>query len=143
LTQNSLPAFGSAPVTGIIHRLSPSSVAGTIQRLTAAIEKAGAQLFAVVDHSGEAAKVGLSLRDTKLLIFGSPRAGTPVMQVQPLAALDLPLKILVWVDDDDRVWMSYLSPKWLADRYGLEGDAAKPLAAVDNLTGLVAAPAGG
>ena len=113
-------------------------MAVTIDRLTAAIEKAGAKVFAVIDHSGEAKNVGLPLRDTKVVIFGSPRAGTPVMQAQPLAALDLPLKILVWVDDQDQVWMSFASPAWLADRYGLTEDAARPLAAPAILTGAVA-----
>jgi uncharacterized protein (DUF302 family) len=78
------------------------------------------------------------LRDTKLLIFGNPLGGTPVMQAAPLAALDLPLKVLVWVDDSEAVWMSYLSGEWLAERHGVPADLAKPLSAVEGLTRQVA-----
>jgi uncharacterized protein (DUF302 family) len=87
-------------------------VADTVEQLMTAIDGAGARLFVVIDHSGEAQRAGLSLRETKLLIFGSPAAGTPVMQVAPLAALDLPLRVLVWADDAGAVWMSYLSSDW-------------------------------
>ena len=137
-------AAGDAPigvptVSGVVHRRSPLSVAGTVERLTDAIDRAGAKLFCVVDHSGEAERVGLSLRDTRLLIFGNPVGGTPVMQAAPLAALDLPLKLLVWADDAESVWMTYLSAEWLADRHGFPGDVAKPLTAVDALTARVAA----
>jgi uncharacterized protein (DUF302 family) len=143
MTATDHPAYQGASVVGIVHEPSHFSVAVTIARLTEAIEKAGAKVFAVIDHSGEADEAGLRLRDTKVVIFGSPRAGTPVMQVQPLAALDLPLKILVWIDDRDQVWMSFASPAWLADRYGLSEDAARPLGAVVKLTGAVAAEPGG
>jgi uncharacterized protein (DUF302 family) len=113
-------------------------VADTIEQLTTAIEGAGARLFVVVDHSGEAERAGLLLRDTKLLIFGSPAAGTPVMQVAPLAALDLPLKVLVWADDG-AVWMSYLSSDWLAKRHDLPGELSTRLKAAEVLTGRVEA----
>jgi len=113
-------------------------VAETVERLTHAIHNAGAKLFVIVDHSGEAQAAGLSLRDTKLLIFGNPAAGTPVMQVAPLAALDLPLKVLVWADEDAEVWMSYLSSEWLATRHDIPADLARPLSAVDILTGHIA-----
>ena len=83
----------------ILTKLSPRSVEDTVARLTATIEAGGLKLFAIIDHSGEAEAVGLELRDTKLVIFGSPEAGTPVMQAAPLAALDLPLKVLVWTDN--------------------------------------------
>jgi uncharacterized protein (DUF302 family) len=125
---------GTPDISGIFSRRSQLAVADTVQRLTEAMEAAGAKVFAVVDHSGEAARVGMSLRDTKLIIFGNPRGGTPVMEVAPLAALDLPLKILVWADDDGAVWMSYLSGEWLEDRYGLAPELAGPLSAVDTLT---------
>lgn len=135
---------GSAPLgvygtDGIVHRPSPFSVAGTVERLTAAIAAAGAKLFVVIDHSGEAERAGLSLRDTKVLVFGNPSAGTPVMQASPLTALDLPLKVLVWADDDGTVWMSYLSGHWLAERHGIPAELAKPLSAVDALTSRIAA----
>ena len=81
-------------------KLSPGSVAGTVTRLSSLIAAKGMKLFAVIDHSGEASARGLALRETKVVVFGSPEAGTPVMQVAPLAALDLPLKVLVWADGD-------------------------------------------
>jgi uncharacterized protein (DUF302 family) len=114
-------------------------VADTVQRLTEAIEAAGAKVFAVIDQAAEAAAAGASLRDTQLILFGNPLAGTPVMEASPLAALDLPLKILVWADDGGVVWMTYLSADWLAARYDIPQEVVKPLSAVENLTGHVAA----
>ena len=114
-------------------------VAETVDRLASAIRAAGAKLFVVVDHSGEAQRVGMALRDTKLLVFGNPAGGTPAMVASPLAALDLPLKILVWMDDDGAVWMSYLDAGWLATRHDLATELAAPLSAVDRLTAQVAA----
>jgi uncharacterized protein (DUF302 family) len=130
--------LGAHPTDGIVHKRSALSVAATVDRLTELIQAAGAKLFSAVDHSGEAEKVGLSLRDTKLLIFGNPAAGTPVMAASPLAALDQPLKVLVWADDGGSVWMSYLDPAWLAARHGLSGDLAGPLSAAGRLTDRVA-----
>ena len=127
------------PTNGVAHKRSPLSVAETVARLTTAIRAAGAKLFVVVDHSGEAQRVGMALRDTKLLVFGNPAGGTPAMVASPLAALDLPLKILVWMDDDGAVWMSYLDAGWLAARHGLATELAAPLSAVDRLTAQVAA----
>jgi uncharacterized protein (DUF302 family) len=129
---------GARQTTGIVHRRSAVAVATTVARLTEAINTVGAKLFAVIDHSGEAERAGLSLRDTKVVVFGNPAAGTPVMEASPLAALDLPLKVLVWEDDSGAVWMSYLSGQWLAERHGIPTDLAKPLFAVDVLTALVA-----
>jgi uncharacterized protein (DUF302 family) len=123
-----------------VHKRSPVAVGETVDRLTEAIHAAGAKLFIMVDHSAEAERVGLSLRDTKLLVFGNPIGGTPAMAASPLAALDLPLKVLVWADDDGAVWMSYLDSTWLAERHGLTPQLAAPLAAVDKLTDKVAAP---
>jgi uncharacterized protein (DUF302 family) len=117
---------------------SPWSVDESLERLTGAIAGRGIELFAVIDHSGEARKAGLELRDTKLVIFGSPAGGTPVMQAAPLAALDLPLKILVW-DDDGQTMLSYTKPQELAARYGLDDELAGRLAAVDALTDAVIA----
>jgi uncharacterized protein (DUF302 family) len=130
--------FGAHPTEGVVHRHSPFSVADTVERLIAAISAAGAKMFAVVDHSGEAERVGLTLRDTKLLIFGNPAGGTPAMQASPVSALDLPLKILVWADDQGSVWMTYLSAEWLAKRHAIPPEQAKPLGAVDALTSRVA-----
>lgn len=133
---------GVCPAGGIAHTRSPHPVAATVEHLTEAIHAAGAKLFAVVDHSGEARSAGLSLRDTKLLIFGSPVAGTPVMVAAPLTAIDLPLKILVWEDDAGSVWMSYLYASWLAERHGLTPQQARPLDAPGTLAGRVAARPG-
>jgi uncharacterized protein (DUF302 family) len=129
---------GAWPTSGIVHKQSPFPVNETGDRLTERIQAAGAKLFVLVDHSGEARRAGLPLRETKLLIFGSPVGGTPAMDASPLAALDLPLKVLVWADDDGTVWMSYLDPAWLADRHGLTAALAAPLSAVDRLTDQVA-----
>jgi uncharacterized protein (DUF302 family) len=123
-----------------VHRLSTLSVSDTVDRLTETIQKVGATVFAVIDQSGAAQAAGLTLRDTKLMIFGNPAAGTPVMQAVPLSAMDLPLKVLVWEDDRNQVWMSYLSAEWLSRRYGLSADLSQPLAAPDALTGHVVAP---
>jgi uncharacterized protein (DUF302 family) len=123
----------------IVTKLSPHPVAGTVSKLTGMISAKGIKLFAVIDQSAEARQAGLSLRDTTLVIFGSPAAGTPVMAAAPLAALDLPLKVLVW-DDDGQTKVSYYSPGALAARHHLGADLAGNLAAIDVLTdALVAA----
>jgi uncharacterized protein (DUF302 family) len=121
---------GSAELTT---KMSPHSVAETVRRLTALVQAKGMKLFAVIDHSGEARNAGLELRDTKVVIFGSPNAGTPVMQAFPHAALDLPLKILVWADGD-HTNVTYATPAALANRYGLDEELAAPLAGIDGLT---------
>ena len=133
---------GTRPTAGIVSTRSPHNVSETVSVLSVEIAGAGATMFAVIDHSGEAARVGLSLRDTKLLIFGNPRGGTAAMVSAPLAAIDLPLKLLVWEDDEGAVWMSHVDPQWLAERYGLAADVAAPLAAAGALAGRVAAHAG-
>ena len=94
------------------------------------------KLFAVIDHSGEAKDSGLELRDTKLVIFGSPDAGTPVMVSAPLAALDLPLKVLVW-EEGYQTNVSYTAPRELAARYGLSDELAARLAGIDAVTDAV------
>jgi uncharacterized protein (DUF302 family) len=92
------------------------------------------KVFAIIDHSGEAANVGLHLRDTKLVIFGSPAAGTPLMAAAPLAALDLPLKVLVWTADDYQTKLSYTEPSALTRRYGVSAEVAARLAGINELT---------
>jgi uncharacterized protein (DUF302 family) len=131
---------GTHPIAGIVHQRSRHPVGDSVHRLTEAIRAAGATLFAVIDHSGEAQRAGLSLRNTKLMIFGNPVGGTPVMAAAPLTALDLPLKVLVWQDDAGVVWMSYLHPGWLAARHELTPDLSAPLSAVGTLIGQVTAP---
>lgn len=133
---------GTRPTAGIVNTRSLHGVSETVSILTDEISAAGAKVFAVVDHSGEAARAGLSLRDTKLLIFGNPRGGTAVMVAAPLAAIDLPLKLLVWEDDEGAVWMSHIDPRWLADRYGLAADATAPLAVAGALAARAAAHTG-
>ncbi len=120
----------------VITKLSPWSVADTVSRLSAVLAARGMKEFAVIDHSGEAEAVGLELRDTKLVIFGSPQAGTPVMLAAPLAALDLPLKVLVWADGN-QTKVSYTAPAALAERYGLGDELAGRLAGIDALTSAV------
>jgi uncharacterized protein (DUF302 family) len=125
---------GVRPTSGVVHKRSPLSVAETVERLATAIRAAGAKLFLVVDHSGEARRAGMTLRVTKLLVFGNPVGDTPAMVASPLVVLDLPLKLLVSMDDDGAVWMSYLDAAWLAARHGLATELAAPLSAVDSLT---------
>ena len=117
----------------VVTKLSPNPVADTVSKLTGLIRSKGIRLFAVIDQSAEARQAGLSLRETTLVIFGSPAAGTPVMAAAPLAALDLPLKVLVW-DDDGQTKVSYYSPAGLAARHHLGVGLAGNLAAVDVLT---------
>ena len=124
---------------GVTTKWSPRSVSETVDRLTSTIMARGLTLFAMIDHSGAAESVGLPLRGTKLIIFGSPASGTPVMVVSPLAALDLPLKVLVW-DDDGQTRVSYTSPQTLAVRYRLGADLAANLHGIDAITDAVVAP---
>lgn len=123
---------------GLVTKVSPRSVADTVARFSEVFAAKGVKLFAVIDHSGEAHNAGLELRDTKVVIFGAPAAGTPVMQAVPVAALDLPLKVLVWADGD-QTKLTYTAPDALAARYGLSDDLAARLAAIDPLTDAVIA----
>jgi uncharacterized protein (DUF302 family) len=129
---------GTGRVDGVAHRRSPFPFVETVDRLADAIVAAGATLFAHIDQKAEAERVGLALRATRLLVFGNPAAGTHIMQAVPLAALDLPLKILVWEDDDGTTWMTYTAAAWLADRYQLPNGLMAPLAAVEALTAGIA-----
>jgi uncharacterized protein (DUF302 family) len=125
--------------TDFVTKLSPRSVADTVTRLTEMIQAKGMKLFAVIDQAAEARGAGLQLRDTALVIFGSPAAGTPVMAAAPLAALDLPLKVLVWADGE-QTSVSYYSPAALAARHHLSADLARNLAGIDPLTDALVAP---
>jgi uncharacterized protein (DUF302 family) len=125
--------------TDIVTKLSPRPVADTVSKLTGMISAKGMRLFAVINQSAAAREVGLTLRETTLVIFGSPAAGTPVMAAAPLAALDLPLKVLVW-DDEGQAKVSYYAPAALAARHHLAPDLAGNLAGISALTdALVAA----
>jgi uncharacterized protein (DUF302 family) len=132
----STPAAEHAQATevgGLTTKISPHSVEQTVARLSEIVSAKGLKLFAVIDHSGEAQRVGLELRETKVVVFGSPEAGTPVMAAAPLAALDLPLKALVWADGD-QTKVTYASPATLAARYSLSDELAARLAGIDALT---------
>jgi uncharacterized protein (DUF302 family)/uncharacterized membrane protein YidH (DUF202 family) len=118
---------------GIVEVASNHSVDQTVEKLTGILQAKGVMLFALVDHSGEAAKAGLTMRPTKLLIFGSPKAGTPLMVAAPSIAIDLPLKILVAEDDKGKVWISYNSPEYLAERHGLPKELLQNIAVVKTL----------
>jgi uncharacterized protein (DUF302 family) len=119
--------------TDIVTKFSRHSVADTVSTLTGMISAKGMKIFAVIDQAAEARQVGLSLRETTLVIFGSPAAGTPVMAAAPLAALDLPLKVLVWADDG-QTKVSYYAPAALAARHRLPTDLAGNLAGINALT---------
>jgi uncharacterized protein (DUF302 family) len=118
---------------GIINKPSNHSVNETVEKLKGILQAKGVALFALVDHSGEAEKVGMKMRPTKLLIFGSPKAGTPLMLAVPSIAIDLPLKILVWEDAQGKVWVSYNSPAYLQQRHGLPQELLQNIAVVETL----------
>jgi uncharacterized protein (DUF302 family) len=118
---------------GLIDIPSDHSVDETVEKLKRILQERGLTLFALIDHSGEAAKAGMQLRPTKLLIFGNPKAGTPVMLAVPRSAIDLPLKILVWEDGQGRVWVSYSSPAYLLERHNLPGDLLQNIAAIESV----------
>jgi len=118
---------------GIVDIRSSHTVDATVAKLSGIIEAKRMTVFAVVDHSGEAAKVGLSMRPTKLLIFGSPKAGTPLMLAAPSIAIDLPLKILVWEDENSQTWVSFNTPEYLRDRHRLPPELMANIAAIELL----------
>ncbi|MFZ0814848.1 MAG: DUF302 domain-containing protein [Candidatus Sulfotelmatobacter sp.] len=118
---------------GILQTASPYSVEETVKRLESVLAPRGVQLFALIDHSGEAEKVGMKMRPTKLLIFGSPKGGTPLMVAAPSLAIDLPLKTLVAEDESGKVWVSYNSPEYLQQRHGVPEDLIKNIAVVGAL----------
>lgn len=125
--------MASTTNNGIVNKPSRYSVEQTVEKLKGILQAKGVTLFALVDHSGEAEKVGMKMQPTKLLIFGSPKAGTPVMQAAPSIAIDLPLKILVWADGEGKVWVSYNSPVYLQRRHGVPREFLGNIAAVEGL----------
>src|SRR5208282_4401879 len=125
---------GTPPVDrGIIDVPSRYSVPETLARLQAILKEKGVTVFALIDHSGEAQKVGLTMRPTQLLIFGSPKAGTPLMVAAPRLAIDLPLKALAWQDEQDKVWLSYNSAEYLQQRHGFPPELLKNIAGIGGL----------
>ena len=118
---------------GIVDVPSSHSVDETVERLKAILETKGVTLFTLVDHSGEAEKAGMKMNPTKLLIFGSPKAGTPLMLASPSIAIDLPLKILIWEDGHGKVWVSYNKPDYLQERHNLPAELLQNIGVVEAL----------
>jgi uncharacterized protein (DUF302 family) len=123
----------------VVTKLSPRSVADTVARMKDLLAAKNQKVFSVIDQRAEAQAVGLDLRDTTLVIFGSPAAGTPVMDAAPLSALDLPLKVLIW-DDAGQTKVSYTAPAALAARYHLSDELAGRLAGINAVTDALVAP---
>ena len=119
--------------SGIVTVESSHSVDQTIQKIEELLRAKGVKLFAVIDHSGEAQSVGLHMRPTKLLIFGHPKAGTPLMIASPSVAIDLPLKLLVAEDEAGKVWISYNNPTYLQARHGFPSELMQNIAVVSGL----------
>ena len=119
--------------SGIIDIPTNNSVEQTVTRLKTILEAKGVTLFTIIDHSGEAQKVGLTMRPTKLLIFGNPKAGTPLMLAAPSIAIDLPLKILVWEDTQGKTWLTYNSPEFLRTRHNLPAELLPNIAVIEAL----------
>lgn len=126
-------ATQAADNTGLTSRVSPFSVAVTLDRLEAVLKAKGVKVFARIDHAAEAQGVGMSLRPTELLIFGNPKAGTPLMRTNQSIGLDLPMKALAWQDAQGQVQLTWNSPDYLTGRHGLDAEFSKNLAAVSGL----------
>ena len=132
-TSNGEVSMVSAAGKGIVERPSNHSVEQTVDRLKNMLQAKGVTLFALIDHSGEAEKVGMKMPPTKLLIFGNPKGGTPLMQAAPSSAIDLPLKILISEDGQGKVWISYNSPQYLQNRHELPQELLANIAVVETL----------
>jgi len=128
------PASGQ----GIVDIASHHTVDATVEKIRGILAAKGVTLFALVDHSGEAEKVGMKMRPTKLLIFGNPKAGTPVMLAAPSIAIDLPLKILVWEDEIGKSWISYNSADYLRSRHNVPTELMQNLAAAEAIAAAAA-----
>lgn len=128
-----IAAPAAAGESGLVTRDSPYPVAETVAKIEGALGAKGVKVFDRIDHAAEAKAAGLELRPTEVLIFGNPKAGTPLMQQAPTIAIDLPLKVLVWQDDQGQVHVAWNSPDYLTQRHGLPAEAGKPLAAVGGL----------
>jgi uncharacterized protein (DUF302 family) len=128
-----LPVLSSAADNGLTTVPSSFSVTETVNRLESLLKDKGITVFARIDHQAEATKAGLSMKASQVLIFGNPKAGTPLMKAAPTTAIDLPLKALAWEDADGKVWLSYNRPDFLKQRHGLSDDQLKPLAPLGGL----------
>jgi uncharacterized protein (DUF302 family) len=118
---------------GLINLPSKHSVDETLQKLESLLQEKNIMIFARVDHSGEAAKVGMEMRPTKLLIFGNPKGGTPLMQATPTIGIDLPLKALVWQDAYGKVWLTYNDPAYLQKRHNVPAELIPNIAGLNGL----------
>jgi uncharacterized protein (DUF302 family) len=121
------------PDNGMQHLSSRYSVPETLRRVESLLQEKGLTIFCRVDHSGEAEKAGLKMHPTQLILFGSPKAGTPVMVASPTIAIDLPLKALVWEDAGGKVWVSYNNPEYLRQRHNVPSDLVKNISAAGTL----------
>lgn len=125
--------MATSPDNGMVHLSSPYPVTETLKRLDSVLHSHGLTIFARIDHSGEAEKVGMKMHPTQLIIFGSPKSGTPVMLAAPTLAIDLPLKALVWEDTGGKVWLSYNSAEYLKERHDIPDDLVKNIAVIGPL----------
>jgi uncharacterized protein (DUF302 family) len=123
----------TTPIPGMIDLKSRYSFSETLQRLESLLQSRNLTVFARIDHSGEADKAGMKMQPTQVIIFGSPKAGTPLMVASPSLAIDLPLKALVWQDATDQVWISYNTPEYLKQRHAIPGDLVKNIAGIGAL----------
>jgi uncharacterized protein (DUF302 family) len=119
--------------SGIISKPTSRTVDETVEKLKALLQTKGVKLFAVIDHSGEAEAIGIKMPPTRLLIFGNPKGGTPLMLAAPRVAIDLPLKLLIWEDAQGSRWISYNSPQYLKQRHTLPDDLLKNIAVIEAL----------
>jgi uncharacterized protein (DUF302 family) len=129
------PAFSD---NGVVTVPSAQGALASADRLEALLRERGLTIFARIDFSGDAARAGLSLPPSQLVVFGNPKAGTPLMQTAPTVALDLPLKVLAWEDADGRCWLSYNATDYLRARHGLDADAMQPVSGVPALVAAAA-----
>jgi uncharacterized protein (DUF302 family) len=127
------PPMATPPDNGMVHLASSHSFSETLDRLESTLRTRGIAEFARIDHSGEAAKVGLKMHPTQVVIFGSPKAGTPLMVAAPTLAIDLPLKALVWEDAGGKVWVSYNTAEYLKQRHGIPDELVANIAVIGPL----------
>jgi len=133
VTVASLSAGAAHAGGNLVTKPSKYSVPDTIERIEKAVTTKGMKIFARIDHSGEAKSVGLDMKPTVLLIFGNPKGGTALMVARPTAAIDLPMKALVWEDQEGKVWLTYNAPELLQERHGLPAELAARLEPVGKL----------
>ena len=125
--------MAASPEIGMVHLSSPYPVAETLNRLDSVLHSRGLTVFARIDHSGEAEKVGMKMHPTQVILFGSPKGGTPLMIASPTLAIDLPLKALMWQDAGGKVWVSYNSAEYLKQRHNIPDELVKNIAVIGPL----------